>query len=137
VNDSDIENALDGIFLAANLSGLTLLFSNATPAVNPPVRPYAFIEVMLDEALDDTLAATRRRVQGRISALVVIDEGGGKQPATVLCDQIVALFPMGRRIICPGAKIEIRKPPSKKPGYAQGGAWRTPLIISFEATATS
>ena len=130
MNIAGIEDTILARLRNAEIEGLALVWPNLQTKL--PV-PRAVVQTSFGETFDATLDASAPFVPGFIMVTVVTEEGKGTTESLQFAAQIVALYPMGLRLTAPDGKIEIKRHPSILTGFSQGGAWRQPVKISFEA----
>lgn len=129
MNENDIEVALKARIGNADL-GIAVVYPNKQTKY--PV-PYIVVQVSLADTTDNTIDGSKPMIQGFLTATVVTDEGIGSGEASLTASAIKALFPMGQRITLSDGVIEVKKQPSVLTGFSQGGAWRQPVKITFDA----
>jgi hypothetical protein len=130
MNEADIEAALKARIRTADLDGLKIVYPNSQTKY---AVPYAVVAVQFTDATDVTIDGSKPMIQGFVMVTAVTSEGTGTREASTIAAAIKALFPMGYRITLADGVIEIKKPPSALAGFLQGGAWRQPVKITFDA----
>ena len=130
MNDADVDMALKARIDQADLGGLPVIYPNNQ---TKQAVPYVVVQVTFNEVKDDTIDGSKPIIPGFMIATVVTSEGIGPRDALTTAGLIKALFPMGYRISLADGIIEVKKQPSVLSGFPQGGAWRQPVKIIFEA----
>lgn len=130
---AEIKTALGSRLGTAGISGLQLLFPNVPADPDPPVKPYASVAFLSGGVLDGSLGGGWPVTNGSMIVVVVTEEGSGTVEGDGFVQAVAALFPRGLRLAVTGGFVEIHEQPQPKPGYLQGGAWRTPIEIPFRA----
>lgn len=130
ISEAEIEAVLKARLGTNPITGLPLIYPN-DPA--PGTKPFALVEILRLGRKDDTMDGTGTTSRGQFIITIVVAEATFTRAAMVFADTISALFPMGLRLIVPGGKLEVRKPPDIKAGYSSNASWRTPVVVDYEA----
>lgn len=133
MNTASLRNALKSA-LSDALSG----YNVAWPAVNfSGARPFVEVSFPVADRTGGTLKGNEvTRETGRMSAIVVIEQGEGEDGAYTITDLIDAAMYEGRSIAFTGGTIVITRPIDVRGGYPTDTDYRVPCIIRYEAKTT-
>lgn len=137
----DIRNGLKEHLAGLN-SCLTFIWPNVKSDNDgkAPVKPYAEVRIVNARQLGGTLKGNEHHIEeATLSIQVVIDEGadGGEDSALDHADDIAAVFLEGERISITGGEITIMARPDIRDGFQAETDWRVPILIPYQARATS
>lgn len=137
MNTKDIRNGLK-----ARLAGVSPLPPVAWPNSSLPEGTLPRVQVSFASVETDggTLKGNEiHRETAIMNALVIIEQNaeGGENEALDHADAIAAQFPEGLRLSITGGRIVIRSRPSVRDGYSTDTDYRVPVIIRYQADATS
>lgn len=133
VTISGIENALNGA-VEALLGSIDQISEAAWQnRTADPARPFIMFQHVPTGWTDITVSGGATVAAGFCTITVVIEGNQFTGPANVIADQIIADFPMGRRIdIGGGSKLVITKPIDPQLGFPDGADWRMPLRLDYK-----
>lgn len=132
MDKKDIHNAIK-----ARINAAALGYSIAWPNVDHDgTVPRLEITFPAADRFGGTLkGAEITREIGTVLINAIAAGGAGEDAAADMVDAVVALFPEGLRLSITGGKVVITKPADIRGGYPDGGHWRLPVVVQYEATA--
>lgn len=125
-----------GAALKAHLASLT--FSPAIP-IAWPNKDYTpdgsrFLAVEFVRAPNERLTLNgRHRRGGSVVVTVASRVNNGSGEGDGLADAVAAHFAVDTVLDADGQRVRITAEPSIRGGFIDGGYWRTPVVIPFEA----
>lgn len=100
-----------------------------------PVTGQAYLQVnqLRNAPVDDSLTSDMRRDRGILQVTVAHPAGGGKASALNVAHAVAQHFSYGLELPIAGAIVLIDSHPSIASGYPDGGWYRIPVSVSWQA----
>lgn len=131
MTENEIETALLGRIGANPVMGYAYAWPNQDA---PGTKPYISVQIVRIVRRDPALAGGALISQGRVVATVVTALNKGTSAANAAAEAVAALFPKALKIAAGTGVITITKPADIREGFPEGGDWRTPVIVDYEAS---
>lgn len=113
------------------ISGVVIAYENVE--FDPPLSGHCELHMIPATPVDSVYGSEFYFEVGITQITVVYPSGKGAGPAEGRAEEIRNLFFRGLTLIEDGVQIEVTRTPAQAKGFPDGGSWRIPISVSWQA----
>lgn len=115
------------------LNTANLPIANENASFNPTEAAYCEFHMIPATPVDSVLGSEFHFEVGIAQITLVYPAGKGTGPGEAKAHEIRNLFFRGLTLIEDGIQVEVTKTPAEAKGFPDGGYWRIPISVSWQA----